>query len=573
MNNANGNFGFRMKILIVDDDEMARVMLRQMVSYMGHDAVLAGNGLEAVELFASEAPDIVLMDVMMPELDGYQATARIRRIHVEKWVPVIFLSALERKKNLLLGLEAGGDDYIAKPVNMMELQAKIRALQRVAVLQGTLAEKRKELESYYQQAEEEARIGSHIMDRLISMDGLRDESLQYWTRPLHHFSGDLVATARTPANVLHVMLADAVGHGLPAALNVLPLADTFYGMTAAGFPLKRIIVELDKKIKQLLPLDRFVAATLVSIDAYGKTIQVWNGGNPAPVFVNAAGQVRMFDNARNLPLGLLRDQLADAQPEIMAYQEPGQVILFSDGLSEAQSAGGIFWGCAPIYKALAGTQPEARLEHIRHEFERHLDGAPVQDDVSIMLVDISCDAIASAPQQSIARAPLHAQGNAAGWKAQFRLGVREIRNLDVIPFLTMVVETLESNSGHRRQIFMILSELFNNSLEHGLLQLDSNMKSTFDGFDAYMRERSGRLRALDAGSIEVNLESVNFDGKSAMRIHIKDSGKGFNYKELEFDDDTTNRKTHGRGIFLVKNMSLALQYLGAGNEVVSYCLL
>jgi CheY-like chemotaxis protein len=562
-----------MKILIADDDQMARVMLKQMVSHMGHEAVLARNGSEAVQLFIAEAPDIVLMDVMMPEVDGFQATARIRELQAEKWVPVIFLSALERNKNLLLGLESGGDDYIVKPINLMELKAKIKALERVTVLQKNLAEKRQELEFYYQQAEEETRIGSHIMNRLVSMAGLKDESLQYWTRPLHHFSGDLVAAARTPANVLHVMLADAVGHGLPAALNVLPLADTFYAMTAAGYPLSRIVAELDKKIKQLLPSDRFVAATLVSVDVYSKTIQLWNGGNPIPAFVSATGQVRLLEKSRNLPLGLLRDHIADVQPEVIAYQEPGQVFLFSDGLCEAQSADGTMWGSGPIYDALIDAPPEARLEHIRDAFERHVDRTPIHDDVSLMLIDFCCDSLSVAPQHSLANEPLDSLESTVGWSAQIRFGARELKKIDAIPFLTSMVEKLDASSEHRRQIFMIFSELFNNALDHGLLQLSSDIKFAFDGFETYLAERARRLNALEDGTIEVALERVLVDEKPAIKISVKDSGEGFNHAATAHHSNADNAKCYGRGIMLVKSLCSSLQYLGKGNQVVSYYVL
>jgi CheY-like chemotaxis protein len=562
-----------MKILIADDDQIARVMLNQMVSYMGHEAILASNGQEAVQLFVSESPDIVLMDVMMPEVDGYQATARIREIQTEKWVPVIFLSALERNKNLLIGLEAGGDDYIGKPLNLMELKAKIKALERVTVLQKSLAEKRAELESYYQKAEEEARIGRHIMDRLVSMDGLNDEALQYWTRPLHHFSGDLVAAARTPANVLHVMLADAVGHGLPAALNVLPLADIFYDMTAAGFPLNRIVVELDKKIKQLLPLDRFVAATLVSVDVHTRTIQVWNGGNPIPAFADATAQVRLFEKSRNLPLGLLRDHAVEAQPEVMVYQEPGQLVLFSDGLCEAQSAAGSMLGSMPIYGAMTIPQVDVRLQHIRNAFEQHVDSHQLHDDVSLMLIDCGCNPVASTPGQSVASALPYSGNHSTGWLAQFRFGACELKSLDVIPFLTSVVESLEAGSAHRRHIFMILSELFNNALDHGLLQLSSQIKSTFEGFEAYLSERAKRLNALEEGSIEVALERELLNGKPAIRIAIKDSGDGFSHAAIGDHSATDETRPYGRGIMLVKSLSSSLEFIGKGNEVISYYLL
>jgi len=569
--------GERLKILVVDDEENARVMLKQMVSFMGHDAVLARNGLEAVRQFESESPDIILMDVMMPELDGYKATARIREFPTEKWVPVVYLSALERDANLLKGLDAGGDDYIAKPVNLAELRAKIRALQRVAALQESLAEKRKLLEGYYHQVEEEARIGSHIMSRLTSTAGLKDASLEYWAEPLHRFSGDLLAAARTPANVLHVMLADAVGHGLPAALNVLPLADTFYNMTQHGYSLAQIIGELDRKIKHLLPLDRFVTATLLSISESSGKIEIWNGGNPSPLFISHAGVARRLGHSRQLPLGLLRDHDSETLPEILVHQGEGQLMLFTDGLCEAQAADGSFFDCDRISATLGNIPLEKRLAYIIEKFKSHLDGIPMQDDVSLMLVNVLDKSVLPmaaefVPEHLRAAGIAPTAAGTSGWRVQFRFSPRELRTLDKIPFLTSVVEKLEDSSSHRRQIFMILSELFNNALEHGLLGLDSNMKSTPEGFEAYMSERVRRLSILCDGTVEVVLERLLFQGKPAIKIHVKDSGNGFKHLEAMEHTDTTENKLYGRGIMLVKSLSHHVEYLGNGNEVISYYL-
>jgi anti-sigma regulatory factor (Ser/Thr protein kinase) len=274
-----------------------------------------------------------------------------------------------------------------------------------------------------------------------------------------------------------------------------------------------------------------------------------------------------------LPLGLLRDHIADVQPEVIAYQEPGQVFLFSDGLCEAQSADGALWGTGPIYDALIDAPPEARMEHIRDAFERHVEGSPVHDDVSLMLIDFCCDSLSIAPEQSLANAPLDSLGGAVGWSAHIRFGASELKKIDAIPFLTSMVEKLEASNEHRRQIFMIFSELFNNALDHGLLQLSSDIKFAFDGFETYMSERTRRLDALDEGTIEVALERVFVDEKPAIKISVKDSGEGFNHSAMVHHPSTDNAKCYGRGIMLVKSLCSSLQYIGKGNQVVSYYML
>lgn len=560
----------RMTVLVVDDEENAREMLRQMLAYMGHAALLAANGAEAVRLFQSAAPDLILMDVMMPGLDGMAATAAIRALEQERWVPLILLSALTQNGNLQRGLDAGADDYIVKPVNMAELQAKIRAIERVVSLQARLAGQRAQLERHFRQHEEEDRIGSHLMQSLTSMAGLRDDTLRYWSRPMARFSGDLVAAARTPGQVLHVMVADAVGHGLPAALNVLPLADTFYSMTAEGFSLARIVEELNRKLASLLPVDRFVTATLVSIDGYKKEIQLWNGGNPTPLFVTAAGRVSELGALRHLPLGLLKTA-ADYRPEVLVCAEPGQLALFTDGLCEVQDAAGHYWGSAGIAAALAG--PAAgRYEAVLAGFQAQLGERALADDTSFMLVDLPAQAAPpSFTPASVAPAtPSGAAAAACGWRVAFRFSARELRTLDTIPFLSSVVEKMEASTRHRRQVFVILSELFNNAVEHGLLLLDSAMKADADGFARYMRERNARLAALEHGSVEVLLERTALDGAPAMLISLKDSGPGFDHGAIDPAATSLPLHAYGRGILLVHSLCHSLHYRGNGNEVLCY---
>ena len=114
----------KMKVLAVDDNRTNLHILQVFLKKLGHQVILAENGEEAVRMFQSEAPDLVLLDIMMPVMDGFEAARRIKAMTQERWTPVIFLSALNRDENLVEGLEAGGDDYLTKPINFVVLEAK-----------------------------------------------------------------------------------------------------------------------------------------------------------------------------------------------------------------------------------------------------------------------------------------------------------------------------------------------------------------------------------------------------------------------------------------------------------------
>ena len=121
----------RQKILVVDDEASIRRILETRLKMAGYNVVTAEDGEEAVELFNKTNPDIVILDVMMPKMDGYGVTREIRRVSD---VPIIILTALGDVSERITGLELGADDYISKPFSVRELMARIRAvLARTAV--------------------------------------------------------------------------------------------------------------------------------------------------------------------------------------------------------------------------------------------------------------------------------------------------------------------------------------------------------------------------------------------------------------------------------------------------------
>jgi len=124
-----------MKILIVDDIQDNLDLLASIVTSMGHSHIQAMNGKEAVELCLSEEPDLIFMDLMMPIEDGLSATSRIKAFELNYWIPIIIVSARDDDKDIVLGLNAGADDYITKPFNISIVKAKIKAIERTVGFQ------------------------------------------------------------------------------------------------------------------------------------------------------------------------------------------------------------------------------------------------------------------------------------------------------------------------------------------------------------------------------------------------------------------------------------------------------
>jgi len=134
-----------MRILIVDDSPTIRAALHTLVDKMGHTVIEADDGSKALQLYQQDRPDLVLIDVVMPVMDGYEAARRMRECSPDEWVPIIFLSSREADQDLDRAIEAGGDDYLVKPVSFVVLNAKIRALHRIESMRSKVLDMSREL--------------------------------------------------------------------------------------------------------------------------------------------------------------------------------------------------------------------------------------------------------------------------------------------------------------------------------------------------------------------------------------------------------------------------------------------
>ena len=124
-----------LNILVADDNRVNLRLIETMLKRLGHRVTCAVDGLEAVACYEEQQPDLVFLDVMMPGITGFEAARRIRAQQGNNWRPIIFISALTDTDHLVEGLEAGGDDYLFKPVNLTLLQSKLISVERVLSMQ------------------------------------------------------------------------------------------------------------------------------------------------------------------------------------------------------------------------------------------------------------------------------------------------------------------------------------------------------------------------------------------------------------------------------------------------------
>jgi CheY-like chemotaxis protein len=550
-----------MKILIADDDAASRVQLGGLARELGHDAIVVNDGVEALAEFVARQPDLVLLDGCMPRVDGYEATARIRALDTQRWTPILFVAAESDGVEIARALDAGADDYLVKPVHPSVLRAKISALTRVQALHQEGEAQQRRLQKFHDAAEHEGRITGHLMKKLINAGQLDDPILDCMVVPIDKYSGDLVAAARTPRGILHVMLADAVGHGLAAALNLLPIVPCFYAMTAKGFNLDMIAVELNRTLRQYMPVDRFVATTLIAVDEQARRITVWNGGNPDVVAFDDAGAVMARFASRNLAVGIVPEAAFEPVVEEFEYSRSCQLFACSDGVVEDYgNVGADLERQQHVEDMLAQTPPLLRIKRMRAALSARTDDGSAGDDMAVVL--LRCDVAVPAVRPALPRMP-------AQWQFNASFDIADLRRLDVVGMVLNVIEGVPGAYFHRRQLGVVVAELFANALDHGLLELPPALKSA-GGLEVYGEARSAALTRLDRGSIDIQVESQWRDGRPLLVLRVRDSGAGFDAAAVRAGGSDDRR---GRGIDLVRALCASVEYNARGNEVrVVYAL-
>jgi len=148
------------KVLVADDTQANRTLLRAYLGRLGFETVMAENGLEAIQAFESAEPDMVLMDLMMPVMDGFEAIRRIRELHTRRWVPIFVVSAMDAEQDVVRGLESGADDYLAKPLSYQIFAAKMRNMARALSFQRSREEA----------IEREVTVSDAVIDGIVTFD-------------------------------------------------------------------------------------------------------------------------------------------------------------------------------------------------------------------------------------------------------------------------------------------------------------------------------------------------------------------------------------------------------------------
>ena len=553
------------KLLIVDDDSVNRIVLKGMLVKYGFDVLVAENGKQSVELFRDEKPDLILMDVMMPEMDGYEAAEIIKQESGVNYIPIMFLTAITDDEALAKCVEAGGDDFLSKPYSPIILKARIDALLRTRALYIAKQKQNEVLSLREEDAARDLDIAERVLSKITREEAFDVTNIKYHLSPMEQLNGDIIIVAHKPDGGQIYLLGDFTGHGLGAAIGGMIVFDVFKTMAAKGFSITRIISELNLKLREVLPTGRFLAAGVVELDAEHTVASVWNGGLP-DIYLrrNETGKLINFPST-HLPLGVLDSEEMELQTDTININLNDQFFLYSDGVIEAENKDGEFFENERLEKSINENDAENIFSNILSSIYNFSGGCPQRDDLS--LLEIFCDPTKTGlkEQKFVRKAMLPA----VSWSLEYKVEADAIRRTEIIPSIVQMIVDVQGLRHYQKPLYLIITELYSNALEHGLLDLDSTLKSTPEGFEQYYTNRGKALANLNDGSIIFNLKHVPYKKGGKLTLRISHDGDGFDVESTQslLHSIDTNTNEYGRGIKLVESLTQRLEYEDFGKTV------
>jgi hypothetical protein len=394
---------------------------------------------------------------------------------------------------------------------------------------------------------------------------------------MERLNGDMAVVQTTPAGKEQILVGDFSGHGLKAAVGGMLAADTFNAMTLKGYHIDEIAAQINRKLNRILPTGLYMAACLIEWDLVQGTMVIWNGGLPEVLLHHADKGTLERLRASHPPLGILPPEEFSSSVRRVPIEPGSRAYVYSDGLTETRNARHEMWGMAGLLGVLQGGQdPSVTFDEILRRVNAFRGDAPFNDDVTMVELTFP-DGGATIDRAEVtapitSRLDLGMQTITTTTSLSLRLDARAIAASDPVPSVMQLMSTFNLSERNRSEVFVILRELVSNAIEHGLLDLDSSMKSTTDGFGEYYRLRDERLARLADGFVEIRIErEQDGDGSyDALRIHVEDSGRGFDHRKAmasTSEESLISEATSGRGVALLRTICREFRYNEAGNAV------
>ena len=367
------------RILIVDD---TRANIDILVEALRNDyklsvAVDGGAALRSVE---KSPPDLVLLDIMMPDIDGYEVCRQLRARDATRELPVMFLSALEDVKNKAQGFEVGGNDYLTKPFEVLEVKARVRSLLKANAYADAVREA----------MARDLRIAREIQMGILPADlagltkgtGLEIDAV---IEPAREVGGDLYEVLRVSDRRVVVALGDVSGKGIPAALFMAVAMTVLRTLARQIAEPDEILRRLNDELVEENPRGMFVTLQCLVFDLDQKRVSCAGAGHHQLALLSPHHPPRLVCPSTGRPAGLM--PFNPVERETLALETGDTFVLFSDGVSEAMNTGEAFYGEDRLLETLAACaseRPKEIVTRVLADVRAFAAGAKQSDDITVL---------------------------------------------------------------------------------------------------------------------------------------------------------------------------------------------
>ena len=395
-------------ILLVDDTPENLKVLRQVLEPRGYNILIALCGETALEIARSARPDLILLDVRMPGLDGYETCLRLKQNKETEQIPVIFITAENLTEGIVAGFCAGGVDYICKPFQEEEVLARVqthlqvnRLTRELVAKNARIEEHTRELEATHEkleatqaqliaELERELQTAHDLQMGLMPQEPPRAEGFDIAGRcfPANHVGGDFFQYFQRDGK-LAFSIADVTGHAMEAAIPVVMFSGILDTQMEAGDPLEDLFAKLNRSLYRNLDCRTFVCFAMGELDPVTSILRLGNGGCPFPYHFRASTGTVEEIQVMAYPLGARPNT---SYPVNEVQVEPGDCIVFgSDGIIEAASSAGGAFGFERTREGIRqGCEEDlsaaALLERLVEEVRSFTGDTPPADDRTIVVV-------------------------------------------------------------------------------------------------------------------------------------------------------------------------------------------
>ena len=388
-----------MRILIAEDEQATRMRLERNLEKMGYQPTVAENGAQAWELFQEGDFALVLTDWMMPEMDGLELVRRIRASQRDAYTYVIMLTAKSETSEIVEGMEAGADDFVAKPFDRNELRVRVRAGERIVQLERSLAEHNRRMKSDLDAAAELQR--SLLPVRSPDVAGV---SFAWTFRPCDELAGDILGVFKLDDDHVGFYVADVSGHGVAASLlsvslsrmmNPAPSLSSLLVQPIEGEGKNRIAPpsEVLRELNRRFPMEesggKYFTIAYGILNAQTRQLRLSSAGHP-PVIRLSHDQLLSSLPAEGTPIGWFED--SDYDESVTELNQGDRLFLYSDGVVEQANPDDEQFGEQRLQAEVIDSQSNPLRQCVvalEEEVVRWSRDGHLNDDLSILAIELS----------------------------------------------------------------------------------------------------------------------------------------------------------------------------------------